>query len=116
MYSTKLWIVYNTKKGNRTVPLYVVLDLTPLFDRDRAPQGPPFKLAIQRHCSYNLANFTQRSTFNPDRPPDPLGRYFTEVCAVYCFLCTVLVSCEIVTRKARFYPPNNRHSTPSMSL
>ena len=42
------------------------LHLTPLFDR--APDGPPVKLAIQRHCSYNLTNFTQRSTFNPDRP------------------------------------------------
>ena len=71
------------------------LNLTPLFDR--TPHCPPVKLAIQRHYSYNLANFTQRSTFNPDRPPDSLVRYFSEVCAVYCFLCTVLVSCEIVT-------------------
>ena len=33
------------------------LDLTPLFDR--TPHGPPIKLAIQRHYSYNPANFTQ---------------------------------------------------------
>ena len=43
------------------------LDLTPLFDR--TPHGPQIKHAIQRHYSYYPANFTQRPTFNPDRPP-----------------------------------------------
>ena len=67
------------------------LDLTPLFDR--TPHGPPIKLAIQRHCSYNLANFTHRSTFNPDRPPVPPGRYLLRYvqCTVFFVQCWYLV-------------------------